>query len=198
MKRFKKMVVFIDGDNVSHHFIPHIMNKLNQQGHVILNRVYGDFAKDNLKPWIDVANTHHITLKQVKREPKGKNTTDIGLIIDAVDIIHTTPIDRFCLISGDGDFLQLIQYVKAKGINTLGISGSNRNNCLKDACHDFWNIQDELFSLSKNTEKQHQQKQIQAVIKKTEPRLYKYLIRHQTKSLHKGIQWNKTAKYFDN
>ncbi len=179
------MAVFIDGDNISHGFIPFIMNKLNKKGHVILKRVYGDFNKDNLKPWINVAKTHSLALKQVDRLAKGKNNTDIGLIIDAVDTIHTTPLDRFCIISGDIDYLQLIQFVKSKGIKTLGVAGSNKSKLLESACDEFWNIQDELHSLSKKKETQQQKKETLEAIKNSFPVLYKFLERIPKKSFHK-------------
>jgi uncharacterized LabA/DUF88 family protein len=186
MKSFRNMAVFIDGDNISHDFIPFIMNKLNKKGRVILKRVYGDFSKDNLKPWINVAKTHNLALKQVDRLSRRKNNTDIGLIIDAIDTIHTTPLDQFCLISGDIDYLQLIQFVKSKGIKTLGVAGYNKNKLLEPACDEFWNIQDEMHSLSKKKEKQQLKKENLEAFKCSFPVVYKIITKNMKRSFHKS------------
>ena len=38
---------------------------------------------------------------------KGKNATDIALVIDAMDILYTKDVDTICLVSSDCDFTPL-------------------------------------------------------------------------------------------
>jgi len=45
---------------------------------------------------------------------------DVGITIDAIDKIDT--YDTFVLASGDGDFVQLLEYLRAKGKRTIVLS----------------------------------------------------------------------------
>lgn len=46
---------------------------------------------------------------------KGKNTTDIAMTIDAMDILYTRQIDAFCLVTSDCDFTPLATRMLSEG-----------------------------------------------------------------------------------
>lgn len=61
---------------------------------------------------------------------------DVGISIDAVRI--SPSIDTICLVSGDGDFLQLIEYLKNQGKRVEVIAfGRSASSKLKEAADEF-------------------------------------------------------------
>lgn len=53
---------------------------------------------------------------------------DVGITIDAIDKIHE--YDTFVLVSGDGDFSQLLEYLRCRGKRTLVLSFANTTSRL--------------------------------------------------------------------
>ncbi len=65
---------------------------------------------------------------------------DVGMTIDAVRLAETY-IDTIVLITGDGDFVPLVEYLKAKGIQTEVISfGRSSSLRLKETTDDFYDL----------------------------------------------------------
>ena len=50
----------------------------------------------------------------------GKNSSDIRLAIDAVDLLHQSPIDTFVIVSSDSDFIPLVNKLRAAGKTVIG------------------------------------------------------------------------------
>ena len=74
-----------------------------------------------------------------------KGDWDVGIVIDAV---RTAPsVDAIVLVSGDGDFIPLVEYLKNQGKQTEVIAfGRSASSRLKEAADDF-------LDLGKNPEK---------------------------------------------
>ena len=51
---------------------------------------------------------------------QGKNTTDIALVMDAMDILHEGRVGCFCLVASDGDYTLLAQRIRESGLMVLG------------------------------------------------------------------------------
>jgi len=70
---------------------------------------------------------------------------DVGIVIDAIRI--APGVDTLVLVSGDGDFIALVEYLKNQGKRTEVIAfGKTTSSRLKD-------IADEFIDLEKNPEK---------------------------------------------
>jgi uncharacterized LabA/DUF88 family protein len=70
---------------------------------------------------------------------------DVGITVDAIRIAPS--VDTICLASGDGDFLQLIEYLKNQGKRVEIIAfGKSASSKLKE-------VADEFIDLEKNPEK---------------------------------------------
>ena len=67
----------------------------------------------------------------------GKNTTDIALVIDAMDILRDGLADCFCLVASDGDYTLLAQRIREAGLPVLGYGEGKTPAPLVRACTEF-------------------------------------------------------------
>jgi hypothetical protein len=70
---------------------------LAKHGVVYVRRAYGNWKNQNLKSWEDVLHEYAIQPIQQFDYSKGKNATDIRLVIDAMDLLYTHKLDAFCI-----------------------------------------------------------------------------------------------------
>ena len=102
-----------------------------------MRRIYGDFSGTRLKSWADVLSTHAIMPYQNFAYTTGKNASDIALVIDAMDLLHTGRFDGFCLVSSDSDFTRLASRIREQGINVYGFGEQKTPESFRQACHRF-------------------------------------------------------------
>lgn len=72
-----------------------------------MRRIYGDFIGTRLKGWAEIAPLDVCLPHQNLANAVGKKASDIALVIDAMDLLHSGRFDDFCLVSSDGDFTRL-------------------------------------------------------------------------------------------
>lgn len=68
---------------------------------------------------------------------KGKNASDIGLVIDAMDILHTGRFDGFVIVSSDSDFTALANRIREQGLEVIGIGEDKTPESLRNVCNRF-------------------------------------------------------------
>jgi hypothetical protein len=68
---------------------------------------------------------------------KGKNATDSMLIIDAMDILHTVPIDGFFIVSSDSDYTRLASRIREQGKLVYGVGERKTPESFVNACDRF-------------------------------------------------------------
>lgn len=68
---------------------------------------------------------------------KGKNATDMALVIDAMDLLYTKKLHTFCLVSSDSDFTPLIQRLRADGKEVFGFGEQKTPEPFIAACTRF-------------------------------------------------------------
>ena len=117
------VAVLIDGDNASFEKMEDIMGFVSRYGDAIVRRIYGDWTKKALSAWKETAREHGFRLVQASSHAPGKNTTDIALVIDAMDILRDGRADCFCLVASDGDYISQVAPV-ALMLIAMPISGS--------------------------------------------------------------------------
>jgi len=94
----KKFAVLIDADNSSISAISSVLEEVAKYGIASVKRVYGDWSNETLKKWRDVLLPHAITPVQQFAYTKGKDATDMILIIDAMDLLYAGALDGFCIV----------------------------------------------------------------------------------------------------
>src|SRR5690606_17082374 len=63
--------------------------------------------------------------------------SDITLVIDAMDLLHTGRFDGFCLVSSDSDFTRLASRIREQGSDVFGFGEQKTPESFRQACHRF-------------------------------------------------------------
>ncbi len=79
----------------------------------------------------------HVTLKHASYA--GKNSADIRLVVDAIDLCHTRPhLDLFAIVSGDSDFSPLVSKLREAGRGVIGVGvKASTSRLLVECCDEF-------------------------------------------------------------
>ena len=106
-------------------------------GEASVRRIYGDFSNQQLKSWSDILQKHAIDPYQQFAYTKGKNASDIALVIDAMDLLHSGRFDGFCLVSSDSDFTRLASRLREQGADVYGFGAQKTPESFRQACRRF-------------------------------------------------------------
>ena len=68
---------------------------------------------------------------------KGKNATDMAMVIDAMDMLYTHNIDVFCIVTSDSDFTKLAMRLRESQAYVIGMGESKTPLALTKACNKF-------------------------------------------------------------
>ena len=131
------LAVLVDADNIPAKYAEAIMEEIAGLGEPGLRRVYGDWSSDRLKPWANKVMQLGLVAHQETANTKGKNASDIGLVIDAMDILHTGRFDAFVLVSSDSDFTRLASRIREEGLDVIGIGEGKAPEALRNVCNRF-------------------------------------------------------------
>lgn len=116
----ENIALLIDADNAPAAKIGFIIGELASHGVVNIRRAYGNWKKPELGRWEEVLNEYAIQPMQHFDLVKGKNASDMALLIEAMDILYTKNVGTFCLVSSDCDFTPLALRLRAEGRQVIG------------------------------------------------------------------------------
>ena len=83
------------------------------------------------------AAEHAIDPYQQFAYTSGKNASDIALVIDAMDLLHSGRFDGFCLVSSDSDFTRLASRLREEGTDVYGFGAQKTPESFRQACRRF-------------------------------------------------------------
>ncbi|PZX15022.1 uncharacterized protein (TIGR00288 family) [Palleronia aestuarii] len=129
--------VLIDADNIPAKYAGPILQEITSFGEPALRRVYGDWSSGRLANWSKTVRDLGLVAHQETANTVGKNASDIGLVIDAMDILHTGRFDGFVLVSSDSDFTALANRVRENGLDVIGIGEGKAPEALRNVCNRF-------------------------------------------------------------
>lgn len=129
--------VLIDADNVPAKHAEAILREIASFGEPALRRVYGDWSSEQLQGWAETVRKNGLVAHQETANTKGKNASDIGLVIDAMDILHSGRFDGFVLVSSDSDFTALANRIREQGLEVIGIGEQKTPESLRNVCNRF-------------------------------------------------------------
>jgi uncharacterized LabA/DUF88 family protein len=135
--RLPRFAVLIDADNTSPKVVEGLFQEVAKFGEASVRRIYGDFSNQHLKSWIEVLQKHAIDPYQQFAYTAGKNASDIALVIDAMDLLHSGRLDGFCLVSSDSDFTRLASRLREQGADVYGFGAKKTPESFKQACRRF-------------------------------------------------------------
>ena len=102
-----------------------------------MRRIYGDFSSPRLKSWTEILQKYAIDPYQQFAYTTGKNASDIALVIDAMDLLHSGRFDGFCLVSSDSDFTRLASRLREQGADVYGFGARKTPESFRQACRRF-------------------------------------------------------------
>jgi uncharacterized LabA/DUF88 family protein len=133
----RRIALLIDADNVSHGKIAAMLAELSKYGVANIRRAYGNWASSSLKGWTD--RLHEFAIRPIQQfsYSRGKNATDMALVIDAMELLYTARPDAFCIASSDADFTPLVMQLRASGHEVYGFGERKTPSPFVNACSEF-------------------------------------------------------------
>jgi len=142
----RNLAVFIDFENLALGFkgkssdfdMSRVLDRLLEKGKVMVKFAYCDWSR--FQKYTGPLHESGISLIEIpKRGMTGKNSADIRLVVDAMELCHTKDhIDTFVVVSGDSDFTPLVGKLKENGKHVIGVGmKGSTSELLADNCDEF-------------------------------------------------------------
>ena len=148
-ERSPRLCVLIDADNVPAAYADAIFEEIASLGEASVRRIYGDWSAIRLNAWAKKVAALGMVADQQFANTKGKNASDIGLVIAAMDFLHSGLFDGFVLVSSDSDFTRLAARIREQGLDVYGIGEKKTPEAFRQACKRFIYVEnlggDEVF-----------------------------------------------------
>lgn len=131
-----QFAVLIDADNVSAKYASVIFEELEKYGFASCRRIYGNWSRGS--GWSEeLLLEYSIIPIQQFCYTTGKNSTDIAMVIDAMDLLYQDKAEGFCLVTSDSDFTRLAMRLREEKKYVLGMGESKTPLALTRACNKF-------------------------------------------------------------
>ena len=138
------LAVLIDADNISAKYAEAMFEEIATLGEASIRRIYGDFSGSAPQGWNkDKLAAMAIVPHQQFSNTTGKNSSDIALVIDAMDVMYTKQIDVMCFVSSDCDFTPMVTRALAEGKVVLGFGERKTPAAFVNACSQFLFLDEE-------------------------------------------------------
>ena len=142
----RTLAVFVDFENLALGFggrrdrfqIEKVLERLVEKGKIVAKKAYADWSRFGTY----AGSLHEAAIELIeipKRSMTGKNSADIRLVVDAIDLAYSKDhIDTFVIVSGDSDFSPLVSKLKELGKHVIGLGlVEATSNLLRDNCDEF-------------------------------------------------------------
>ena len=136
-----RLAVLIDGDNQAPAPVENFLKKLPAYGNVTMGRVFGNWSKPAFEAWSDFCRRTGFSARQQHDYVKGKNATDIALVIDAMELAFARNVEGFVLITADSDFTPLAVRLRELGFVVIG-AGRAAAASLAAACTQYHRLEE--------------------------------------------------------
>lgn len=134
------IAVLVDSENVDWQSVQRLLREIPGIGNILEKRAYSDWSV----PASNKVQTQLIELGfqlvHQKHASIGKNSSDIALSIDAMDLLHrsSATIDTFIIVSSDSDFFPLVNKLRSSGKTVIVAGRSARtSDALINSCDRF-------------------------------------------------------------
>ena len=143
----KSMAVFCDLENVAlgvreakyaQFDISKVLERLLLKGSIVVKKAYCDWERyKEFKATMHAAAFELIEIPHLRQS--GKNSADIRLVVDALDLCYTkSHVDTFVIVSGDSDFSPLVSKLRENAKTVIGVGVKNSSSDLLIAnCDEF-------------------------------------------------------------
>jgi uncharacterized protein (TIGR00288 family) len=165
MEERHRIAVFIDFDNIEigvkntlgrEFDVSIVLESLKERGEVLTKIAYADWTHHG-----DMSRSfsqHGVQMVQRHPGPRGdKNGADINLALDALEMALTKPhIDAFAIVSGDSDFISLVEKLKQYNKVVFVVGGrAFTSTILQKNCREFINYESLLTPAPSHSQQRH-------------------------------------------
>jgi uncharacterized protein (TIGR00288 family) len=157
----RKVAVMVDCDNVPPAILGHALRFAAQFGRVVVRRGYGNSGTLGAARWSEALVGQAFTPCLQYQYASGKNTGDIALALDAMELLFDGTVETFCFVTSDSDFAYLCRKLRERGA-IVGIVGEEKTPAaLRNASDHFseWDAAaegDRAPQPQKNADGEHQ------------------------------------------
>lgn len=133
-----------------------VLERLLLKGSIVTKKAYCDWERyKEFKKVMHEAAFELIEIPHVRIS--GKNSADIRLVVDALDLCYTKEhIDTFVIISGDSDFSPLVSKLRENAKTVIGVGVKNSTSDLLIANCDEFIFYDDLVQSTRMGKKEKQ------------------------------------------
>jgi len=118
--------------------IDRVLERLLLKGSIVVKKAYCDWERyKEFKAPMHQASFELIEIPHVRQS--GKNSADIRLVVDALDLCYTKAhVDTFVIVSGDSDFSPLVSKLRENNKTVIGVGVKNStSDLLTNNCDEF-------------------------------------------------------------
>jgi hypothetical protein len=144
------IAILIDAENVLPGHADLIFSHAQKLGVVVSKEIFG--ASSALSSWVAPVLKYAIHPNLTIKAAKGKNSSDIALVIGAMDLLVRGGIDCAIIASSDSDFSALSVRLRNAGIEVVGMGTEKSNELWRTACSSFVVLQNQKPSQSARQE----------------------------------------------
>jgi uncharacterized protein (TIGR00288 family) len=121
-----------------------VIERLLLKGSIVVRKAYCDWDRyKDFKAGMHQAGFELIEIPHVKQS--GKNSADIRMVVDALDLCYTKPhVETFVIVSGDSDFSPLVAKLRENNKGVIGVGVKNSTSDLLTASCDEFIYYDDL------------------------------------------------------
>jgi len=115
-----------------------VLERLVEKGKIATKRAYADWGR--FDEYRTPLHELGIELTEIpERAMTGKNSADIRLVVDAMELAYTKEhIDTVVIVSGDSDFTPLVSQLKENGKTVIGVGmRDSTSDLLASNCDEF-------------------------------------------------------------
>jgi uncharacterized LabA/DUF88 family protein len=170
------MAVFCDFENVAlgvrdaqyeKFDIKPVLERLLLKGSIVVKKAYCDWDRYKaFKAIMHEANFELIEIPHVRQS--GKNSADIRLVVDALDLCYTKAhVNTFVIISGDSDFSPLVSKLRENAKQVIGVGVKQSTSDLLIANCDEFIFYDDLVRENQRAAAKREKREAPAVVKRT-------------------------------
>ncbi|MBX3713149.1 MAG: NYN domain-containing protein [Lysobacter sp.] len=132
-----RIALLIDADNAPAAKIDVVLAELARHGIANVRRAYGNWKSPNLGKWEQALHPNAIQPMQQFALSTGKNASDMAMVVDAMDLLHSGRFDAFAIVSSDADFTPLAMRLRAQNMRVFGFGEKKTPEPFVNACSTF-------------------------------------------------------------
>ncbi len=164
---FENVALGVRDANYEKFDIKRVLERLLLKGSIVVKKAYCDWDRyKSFKAAMHEANFELIEIPHVRQS--GKNSADIRLVVDALDLCYTkSHVNTFVIISGDSDFSPLVSKLRENAKQVIGVGVKQSTSDLLIANCDEFIFYDDLVRDSQRAAAKRDAREAQPAAKRS-------------------------------